>query len=171
MITDRSPAPAPVAAPAGAADAQLRIRRAASRLTLSLGWAALHEVPIPNGRRCDLLALRGDGGFSCIEVKSGPRDFLCDRKWPDYRAFCDQLYFAVGDDFPLALIPDDVGLIVACITSPGEAAVLREAPSHPLSPARRKALTQRFAVLAATRLACLEDPSVTASFRAALRAE
>jgi hypothetical protein len=113
---------------------QIAVRRAAAALCQQLGWAALHELPLPNGRRADLLALRPDGGFVCIEVKSGPRDFLTDGKWPDYRAFCDALYFAVDDDFPVAL-------------------------------------THRFATVAASRLAALEDPAITSSLRAALRAE
>ena len=91
----------------------LAIRRAAGRLCGRLGWAPVHEVPLPNGRRADILALCGDGVFVCIEVKSGARDFLTDGKWPEYRAFCDALYFAVDADFPLALLPEEVGLIVA----------------------------------------------------------
>jgi len=164
---------------------QLAIRRAAARLCGQLGWAALHEVPLPNNRRADILALRADGGFACIEVKSGPRDFLSDGKWPEYRAFCDALYFAVDESFPRELLPLDTGLIVACLgegcidtTGPlaasritFEAELLREAPSHPLATARRRALTHRFATLAAARLAALEDPAITASLRAALRVE
>ena len=153
------------------AENQLAIRRAATRLCTAFGWAVLHEVTIPNGRRCDLLALRQDGGFNCIEVKSGPRDFLTDNKWPDYRAFCDALYFAVDDAFPHELIPHDVGLIVACTTALGEPAMIREAVPHPLAPARRRKLLHAFATLAANRLAALDDPAATASFRAALRAE
>ncbi len=149
----------------------LAVRRSVSRLCRDLGWAAVHEVPIPNGRRCDLLALRPDGGFVCIEVKSGVRDFLTDNKWPEYRAYCDALYFAVADDFPIELIPQDVGLVVACVSAPGEPAVIREAPAHPLAPARRRALLMQFATVAANRLAALEDPAATAAFRAALRAE
>ena len=91
----------------------LLVRRAAARLCVQLGWAPVHEVPLPNHRRADILALRPDGGFACIEVKSGPRDFLTDAKWPEYRAYADALYFAVDDDFPLALLPEDAGLIVA----------------------------------------------------------
>src|SRR5487761_2519286 len=64
----------------------LAIRRATARLCLRLGWAPLHEVPLPNGRRADILALRPDGAFACIEVKSGIRDFLSDQKWPEHRA-------------------------------------------------------------------------------------
>ena len=144
------------------------IRRAAARLCLRLGWAPLHEVTLPNGRRADILALRPDGGFACIEVKSGPRDFLTDSKWPDYRAFSDALFFAVDQDFPLDLLPAETGLIVAVGL---EADLLREAPTHPLAPARRRAQLQRFAMLAAGRLAMAEDPAGTADMRAALRPE
>ena len=144
------------------------IRRAAARLCGRLDWAPLHEVTLPNFRRADILALRPDGGFVCIEVKSGPRDFLVDAKWPDYRDFADALYFAVDVDFPQALLPAEVGLIVAAGL---EAEVVRDAPSHPVPAARRRALLHRFAVLAAGRLAGVEDPAGFAALRTALRAE
>jgi hypothetical protein len=146
----------------------LAVRRATARLCGRLGWAPAHEVPLPNGRRADILALRPDGGFVCVEVKSGPRDFLTDTKWPDYRDFCDALYFAVDDAFPLDLMPAEVGLIVA---SAGAAEIVREAPTHPLASARRRGLLQRFAWISALRLAALEDPAGAADLRAALRAD
>ena len=146
----------------------LAVRRATARLCLQLGWSPVHEVPLPNNRRADILALRADGGFACIEVKSGPRDFLTDGKWPEYREFSDALYFAVDQDFPIDLLPGDAGLIVACGR---EAEVIRDAPDHRLAPARRRALLHRFALLAAGRLATLEDPSGAASLRAALLSE
>ena len=124
------------------AENQLAIRRAAARLCTAFGWAVL----------------RGDGGFNCIEVKSGPRDFLTDSKWPDYRAFCDALYFAVDDLFPHELIPHDVGLIVACTSAIGEPAMIRDAVPHPMAPARRRALLHQFAALAANRLAARVGP-------------
>ena len=67
-------------------------------------------MPLPNNRRADILALRGDGGFACIEVKSGARDFLTDNKWPEYRAYADALYFAGDHDFPTGLLPDAAAL-------------------------------------------------------------
>jgi hypothetical protein len=146
----------------------LAIRRAVARLCLRLGWAPLHEVPLPSGRRADILALRPDGCFACIEVKSGPRDFLTDLKWQDYRAFSDALFFAVDVDFPRELLPAETGLIVAAGL---EAELLREAPVHPLAGARRRALLHRFALLAAGRLATFEDPAGVADLRVALRAE
>ena len=144
------------------------IRRASALLCLRLGWSALHEVKLPSGRRADLLALRPDGGFVVIEVKSGARDFQADTKWPDYRDYCDALFFAVDTDFPRELLPEDAGLIVA---DAANADILREAPSHSLAPARRRALLHRFAMLAADRLAALEDPAGVATLRAALRVE
>lgn len=144
------------------------IRRAAALLCVRLGWSPVHEVPLPNSRRADILALRADGGFACIEVKSGVRDFQTDGKWPEYREYADALYFAVDADFPADLLPPDTGLIVACGR---EAEMVREAPSHPLAPARRRALLQRFAMLAARRLALRDDPDGMASLRSALLAE
>ena len=78
------------------------------------------------------------------------------------------LFFAVDADFPYELLPGDTGLIV---TAGLEADLLREAPSHRIAGARRRALMQRFAVVAAGRLAVMEDPVGTADLRAALRVE
>ncbi len=131
------------------------VRREAARLCRQLGWAPLHEVSLPNGRRADILALKRDGDFACVEIKSAASDFLSDSKWHEYRDFSDALYFAVDGDFPLALLPPDVGLIV---TAWQDAAVLREAPIHRMAAARRRALTHRFATLAACRLEGVNDP-------------
>jgi hypothetical protein len=140
--------------------------RAALRFCLVRGWSPVAEMPLPNGRRADILALLPDGGFAVLEVKSGARDFLADTKWPEYRAYADRLYFAVDCDFPQGLLPAEVGLVV---TAGHEAALLREAPEHRLAPARRRALLHRFAQVAAGRLAALADPAGHAELRAALR--
>ncbi len=144
------------------------IRRAAARLCVQLGWAPLHEVTLPNWRRADILALRPDGGFACIEVKSGLRDFLTDAKWHEYRDFSDALYFAVDADFPHEALPAETGLIVA---AEGEAVLVRDAPEHRLAAPARRALTHRFATLAALRLAGAEDPGGAVALRTALRAD
>lgn len=128
----------------------------------------MQEMLLPNGRRADILALLPDGGFAVIEVKSCARDYLSDGKWPDYREFCDRLYFAVDLDFPEVLLPEDAGLLV---TEGIETDLRREAPPHLLAPARRRALLQRFATVAAGRLAALSDPAGQAELRAALRVE
>ncbi len=144
------------------------IRRATARLCLQLGWSPLHEVTLPNGRRADIMALRPDGGFVCIEIKSGERDFLNDSKWPEYRDFSDALFFAVDHAFPRDLLPLEVGLIV---TWSGGADLLREAPAHRMAAPRRRALTQHFATLAAGRLAALIDPEGAALTQFGARSE
>ena len=115
----------------------------------------MHEVRLANGRRADILALQPGGGFVCIEVKSGLRDYLADNKWTEYQPFCDQFFFAVDADFPKDILPVETGLIVC---AGREADMIREPLSVRLTSARRKALMERFAWLAAGRLAALEDP-------------
>ena len=153
---------------AAPAERTVLVCRAATRFCALRGWAPVQEMPLPNGRRADILALLPDGGFAVVEVKSCARDFLSDGKWPEYREYCDRLYFAVDLDFPQELLPEDAGLLV---TDGPDAALLREAPAHPLAPARRRALLHRYAVVAAGRLAALSDPVGQAELRAALRVE
>jgi hypothetical protein len=157
---------APPGAPAGARARTAAITRAVLRWCLAQGWAPLAEAPLPDGRRADVLAIRADGGLVIIEVKSGARDYLSDAKWRDYAAWCDAFLFAVDLDFPEALLPAEVGLLVV---AGREAALRRAPPEAPLAPARRRALTLRLARLAATRLAEAADPEGAAERRAALR--
>jgi len=105
------------------------------------------ELPLANGRRADVAALGPKGEIVLVEVKSCPADFCADGKWPDYLAYADAFYFAVGEGFPLDLLPPEPGLIVA---DGFGGAVVREAPRSPLSGARRKAMT-----IAIARTACL----------------
>ena len=83
-------------------------------------------------------------------MKSGLEDYRVDRKWHEYLPYCDRFAFAVAPEFPQEILPLEPGLIV-CDGFGG--AVLREAPSSALAPARRKALTIAFARLAAMRAA------------------
>jgi hypothetical protein len=114
-----------------------------------LGYAALAEFDLPSGRRADLLGLGRDGELVVVEVKSCAADYRADSKWPEYRDWADRLYFAVDERFPCALLPEDVGLIVADAFG---GAIVRPAPVHRLAPARRKALTLRAARTALFRL-------------------
>jgi hypothetical protein len=126
------------------------VTRGAARLFEALGYAAIAEVPLPNGRRADLMALGPKGEIVIAEVKSSLEDYRVDQKWPEYAPFCDAFYFAVPPDFPRQVLPEEPGLI--CADGFG-GAVLRQAPLTPLAPARRKALTLAFARLAAFRAA------------------
>ena len=85
----------------------------------------------------------------CVEVKSSRTDFQTDRKWHEYLEWCDRFYFAVPPDFPEEILPTDHGLIR---TDEYDAEIFRHGPEASLAAARRKALTLRFARLAADRL-------------------
>ena len=134
------------------------VTRGAARLLVDLGYAPLAEVTLPNGRRADLMALSPRGEIAIVEVKSGLEDYRVDRKWHEYLPYCDRFAFAVAPEFPQDILPLEPGLIV-CDGFGG--AVLREAPSTALAPARRKALTIAFARLAAMRAAGVAASELT----------
>jgi len=125
------------------------LARGVSRMLSEHGLAPLLEVPLANGRRADIMAITGQGQVWIVETKSCLADFAIDTKWPDYIEYCDRFFFAVTEDFPRELIPEDVGLIVA---DGFNGAILRDSPVRPLAGARRKAVTLMFARLAAFRL-------------------
>ena len=131
------------------------VRRGACRLMRQAGHSVLLEMPLPDGRRADIFAVGRGGGVTIVEVKSSIEDWRADLKWPDYRDWCDQLYVAVPVDFPRALIPEEIGLIVADAYG-GE--ILRHPAPRALAAARRKSLLIDCARLASERLARLEDP-------------
>jgi len=135
----------------------LAIARGTRRLLRNLRFSTLTELPLASGRRADIVALAGDGTIVIVEIKSSLADFRADQKWPDYRAHCDKLYFAISDNLAPEIMPDDAGLIVADAFG---AAVLREAPEHRLAGATRRAMLMRFAHAAAHRLHGLTDPEI-----------
>lgn len=136
-------------------DVTRAVCRGACRVMRQTGRTVLLELPLPDGRRADIMAVGGSGDLTIVEVKSSIEDWRSDQKWPDYLDWCDQLFFALPADFPQALIPEDIGLIVADAYG-GE--ILRHPPRRPMAAARRKALLIDCARLASERLARLIDP-------------
>jgi hypothetical protein len=137
--------------------AAAEIARGVGRLLWSLGLASVTELTLANGRRADVVGLSKRGEVWIVEVKSSAEDFRADHKWPEYRDFCDRLWFAVAPTFPHPLLPHDAGLILADRYG-GE--IVREAPEVRLPPARRKVMALRFARVAAIRLQSLADPEM-----------
>lgn len=129
-------------------DAQA-LMRGAARLFWQFGYSAMPEFTLPDGRRADLFCLGRKGEIAIVEVKSGVADFRADNKWRDYAEYCDAFYFAVSERFPHDLIPDEAGLIVA---DGFGGAIIRESSETVIKPARRKAVTLKFARNAADRL-------------------
>ncbi|MEL6753729.1 MAG: MmcB family DNA repair protein [Pseudomonadota bacterium] len=126
------------------------LTRGVVRLCVQLGLSPVTELTLANGRRADVAALCPKGEIEIVEIKSSVADFRSDQKWPKYAPFCDRFYFAVSAAFPSELIPDDCGLIIADAYG---GAVVRPAQTDKLSAARRKAVTLKFARLAALRAA------------------
>lgn len=131
------------------------IARGTQRLLLNMGLVSVTELTLASGRRADVAALSDKGEIWIVEIKSSVADFRSDSKWPEYEDFCDRLLFGVAPGFPLEILPETTGLIVADAYG---AELLRTAPSKPLAAARRKAVIQRFARAAAVRLQALADP-------------
>ncbi len=137
--------------------ATLEVCRGTIRLLAAHGLACIAELPLANGRRADIVGISGSGEIWIVEVKSSIEDFRSDLKWPEYREFCDRLFFAVRPDFPVDVLPGDTGLILADRYA-GE--IVRPAPETPLAGARRKAMTLRFARAAAVRFSLTLDPAL-----------
>ncbi len=134
------------------------VRRGVQRLCLDLDIMVIPEVSLRSGRRADLMGLTRKGEIWIIEIKSSVADWQADQKWPDYRAYCDRLFFATHSAVPQEIFPQDCGFILADNYS---GAILREAPEHKLAPATRKALTLQLARTSANRLTHAEMAGVT----------
>lgn len=127
-----------------------RIFHAVMRFYTEAGYACLPEFTLKTNRRPDITCLHKDGTIIMIEVKSTVNDFKTDKKWHEYAEWADKLYFAVGEDFPAAILPDEDSCGVI-ITDGFDCHVTREAPLHKLAAARRSHLIRRLARTAMLR--------------------
>ena len=128
------------------------LTRGVCNLFQDLGFGTLTEFKLASGRRVDVMAIDRNGEFVIVEVKSTVADFRGDRKWHEYLAFCERFYFAVPAGFPVEMMPEDCGLIVA---DPYAAAVRRESLTRKLNTNRKRRQLVRFALAASNRLSNL----------------
>jgi hypothetical protein len=133
----------------------LAIARGSQRLLRQLGRSCVCELPLPSGRRADVVALADDGEIWIVEIKSSIADFRADQKWHEYRLHCDRLFFATVSEVPHSIFPEEAGLIVA---DEFGADLVREPAEHRLYAATRKTMLLLFARAAARRLQHLADP-------------
>src|SRR6202050_1565036 len=105
-----TPAPAP---DRRQSETALAVARGTARLLRSLGFSCVSELPLPSGRRADLVALNERGEIWIVEIKSSIEDLRADQKWPDYRAHCDRLLFAFTQEFPCEIFLGDTVMIDA----------------------------------------------------------
>jgi hypothetical protein len=131
------------------------IQKGVCRHLRAAGFATLTEFTLASGRRVDILALSPSGQIWIVEIKSSLEDFRADLKWPEYRDFCDRLYFAISMEVPPEIMPVEAGLIIA---DGWGAEVQRDPCEHLLHASRRRAMTLAFARAAALRLHGLYDP-------------
>ena len=117
-------------------------------MLMEQGFALIPEFTLKTGRRADLAAISTKGDFWIIEIKSSLADLRADTKWREYREFCDQFYFATHAGLPQSYFPPEAGFIISDAYG---GAILSPSPEHRLVAAARKALTLRFARLAASR--------------------
>jgi hypothetical protein len=146
----------------GASPIASEVARGVTRLFCRHDLFAVCEMPLPNGRRADLVAIDGKGSFTIVEIKVAKADLVGDDKWTDYLDYCDRFFWAVPPHLVSILeeeryLPGNAGLIVA---DRYDAAIVRDAAHRPLAPARRKAELLRFARRSARRLAAQVDPSL-----------
>jgi hypothetical protein len=142
------------------------VARGVTRLFCRQDVFAVCEVPLPNGRRADMMAIDSKGALTIVEIKVAKADLLGDSKWTDYLEYCDRFFWAVPPDLASIcngerFLPNDAGLIVA---DRYDAVLVREASHRPLAAARRKAELLRFARRAARRLSAQIDPSLGEDF-------
>jgi hypothetical protein len=132
------------------------VARGVSRLLLAEGLSPIVEFSLPNNRRLDVAALGPDGTIAGVEIKVSLADLRADDKWPEYLSFCDLFFFAVPPEFPQNTLPLTTGLIVADRFG---GAIIRQSQRNMLHASRRRALTLRFAMIAAERLTRAFDPN------------
>lgn len=156
-ILDDSPAKSPCFADSlVAAD----VARGVSRLFFRHGLTTLCELPLPNGRRADLVAIDQRGEIVIVEIKVSRADLLGDMKWPDYLDYCDRFFWALPAGFDCSPLAGDIykpersGIIIA---DRYDAEILRPAATHALSPPRRKSETLRIARIAMQRAMIGQD--------------
>ena len=133
------------------------LQRGVSRHLVGHGFACVEELVPARGLRVDVMALGPKGEVWVVECKSCRADFTSDTKWQGYLEWADRFFFAVDEDFPTELLPEEQVLIIGDAYT---AEIVRMPAEAKLAPARRKVMIQKFGVTAARRLQLLRDPDM-----------
>ena len=118
-------------------------------------FLGLLEFVPTRGLRVDVLAVGPKGEIWIIECKSSRADFISDNKWMGYLDWCDEFFWCVGPDFPLDLLPEETGIMIA---DGYDGEIVRRGPVSLLAPARRKVITQKALRTSMARLGQFVDP-------------
>jgi len=136
------------------------LARGVCRHLLGHDFVTVEELVPARGLRVDVMALGPKGEIWIVECKSSRADFQADGKWQGYLEWCDRYFWAVDEDFPTDLLPDDTGLMIA---DAYDAEIIRIGPESRLAGARRKVMMAKFARHAALRWQAARDPGLPAS--------
>lgn len=134
------------------------LARGVCRHLLSHDFVTVEELTPTRGLRVDVMALGPKDEIWVIECKSGRADFQSDAKWQGYLDWCDRFFWAVDEDFPTDLLPEETGLLIA---DGYDAEILRMPLETRLPAARRKVIIRKFARHAALRWHTARDPGVS----------
>lgn len=135
------------------------LARGVCRHLLGHDFVTVEELVPARGLRVDVMALGPKGEVWIVECKSSRADYQADSKWQGYLDWCDRYFWAVDEDFPTELLPDDTGLIIA---DAYDAEIIRMGPEAKLAGARRKVMVAKFARHAALRWQSVRDPGLPA---------
>jgi hypothetical protein len=137
------------------------ISRGVCRHLKQYNFSCLEEfVPI-KGSRVDIIAIGPSGEIWIIECKSSASDYNQDQKWEKYLPFCDRYFWAVPQNFPTNILPDNDGLIIA---DSYDAEIIRYGQELKITSQKRKKIITKVARNASDRLRLLLDPSVSKKF-------
>ena len=127
-------------------------------------FVGLTEFVPTRGLRVDVMAVGPKGQIWVIECKSSRADYVSDSKWEGYLDWCDRFFWCVDADFPLDILPEGHGLIIA---DAYDAQIINYGPETPLAAARRKKITLKVARNAMQRLSSFQDPRPSERFTSA----
>lgn len=133
------------------------LARGVCRHLLTHDFVSIEEFSPERGKRVDVAALGPKGEIWVIECKSSRADFQSDAKWHGYLDWCDRYFWAVDADFPVELLPEETGIMIADAYA---AEIVRLPDAQRLPAARRSALIRKFARDAARRLQWARDPQL-----------
>ncbi len=136
------------------------LARGVCRHLLSHDFVSVEELVPARGLRVDVMGLGPKQEVWVVECKSSRADFQSDQKWQGYLEWCDRFFWAVDGAFPVELLPEETGLIVA---DAYDAEIVRMGPEAKLAAPRRKVMVQKFARHAALRAHAARDPGVSLS--------
>jgi len=74
-----APQPARLPPDGRQSETALAVARGTTRLLHALGFSVVGELPLPSGRRADLVGLGRDGEIWIVEIKSSVADFRTDQ--------------------------------------------------------------------------------------------